>query len=92
MKKIDFIEVLIKDRNSEALTEAEELRFNALWMQNLAQYQFRYFEDPESAVDWVAGQRRNFESYNSLRSAWHGNGSGPRQAGKDNFDSRFVRF
>ena len=88
----DFIEVLIKDRNGDALTEAEEFRLNALWMQNLAQHQFRYFEDPESAVNWVPGQRRNFESYRSLRRAWQGNGSGSRQAGKDNFDSRFVRF
>ena len=87
----DFIEVLIKDRNGDELTEAEELRLNALWMQNLAQHQFRYLEDPESAVSWVAGQRRNFESYRSLRNAWRGNASS-RQAGKDNFDSRFVRF
>lgn len=88
----DFVEVLIKDRNGEETTEAEELRLNALWMQNLAQFQFRYFEDAESAADWVAGQRRNYESYSSLRSTRNGNGSGSRQAGKDNFDSRFVRF
>jgi hypothetical protein len=87
----DFIEVLIKDRSGEELTEAEELRLNALWMQNLAQHQFRYLEDPDSAVNWVLGQRRNFESYRSLRSAWQGTGSS-RQAGKDNFDNRFVQF
>ena len=87
----DFIEVLVKDRNGESLTEAEELRLNALWMQNLAQHQFRYLEDPDSAVNWVPGQRRNFDSYPSLRSAWQGTGSS-RQAGKDNFDSRFVQF
>lgn len=88
----DIIEALIRDRNGEALTEADEYRLNALWMQNLAQHQFRYLEDPESAVNWVPGQRRNFESYRTLRSTWQGNGSGSRQAGKDNFDSRFVRF
>jgi len=88
----DFVDVLIKDRNGESLTEAEELRLNALWMQNIAQFQFRYFEDPDSARSWVAGQRRNYESYRSLRSTWEGNGSGSRQAGKDNFDPRFVEF
>ena len=87
----EVIEVLIKDRNGEELTEAEEHRLNALWMQNLAQHQFRYLEGPDSAVNWVPGQRRNFESYPSLRSAWEGSGSS-RQAGKDNFDSRFVKF
>ncbi len=87
----DFIETLIKDRNGEALTDVEEFRLNALWMQTLAQYQFRYFEDPDSA-NWIAGQRRNYESYSSLRRTWQGNSSGSRQAGKDNFDARFVQF
>ncbi len=87
----DLSDLLIKDRNGEELTESEELRLNALWLQNLAQYQFRFLEDPNS-VGWVNGQRRNYESYSTLRSAWEGNGSGARQAGKDNFDPRFVRF
>ena len=86
-----LVDALIKDRNGEELTAADEMRLNALWMQSLHQYQFRYFEDPDSTV-WISGQRRNYESYPSLRSTWHGNGRGSRQAGKDNFDPRFIRF
>ena len=88
----DFIDVLIKDRSGETVTEAEELRLNALWMQSLAQFQFRFLEDPEAAKDWVSAQRRNYDSYPSLRNTWHGKGSGSRQAGKDNFDARFIEF
>lgn len=88
----DFVDLLIKDRNGGTVSEAEEVRLNALWMQNLAQFQFRYFEDTESADDWVHGQRRNYESYPSLRNTWNGEGIGSRQAGKDNFDPRFVEF
>ena len=87
----DLIEIYIKDRNGEALSDGEEMRLNAMWMQTLAQFQFRYFEDPD-AENWIPGQRRNFESYGSLRRTWHGNGRGSRQAGKDNFDPRFVQF
>jgi len=87
----DLIATLIKDRNGEELSDAEALRLDALWMQTFAQLQFRYFEDPDSA-NWVAAQHRNFESYPSCRNAWQGNSPGSRQAGKDNFDPRFVRF
>jgi hypothetical protein len=87
----DLADLLIKDRNGGELSESEMLRLNALWLQNLAQFQFRFLEDPDH-VAWVAGQRRNYESYSSLRSAWEGNSSGSRQAGKDSFDPNFVRF
>ncbi len=86
-----LIAALIKDRNGEKLTDVEEFRLNALWMQGFAQYQFRYLEDPDS-TSWVAGQRRLFKSYPSLRQTWQGNTSGARQSGKDNFDPRFVQF
>lgn len=87
----ELIAALIKDRNGEELTEVDEFRLSALWMQEFAQYQFRYLEDRNSA-NWVVGQRRLFKSYGSLRRAWQGTTSGARQAGKDNFDPRFVQF
>lgn len=87
----ELIDALIKDRNGEELTEAEEFRLSALWMQSFAQDQFRYFED-QGSTNWVAGKRRVFESYSSLRRTWTGNSSGARQAGKDSFDPRFVEF
>ncbi|MEM7432562.1 MAG: hypothetical protein AAF351_11600 [Pseudomonadota bacterium] len=86
-----LIDILIQDRSGEPLSESQELRLNALWMQTFAQYEFRYLEDPDF-TPWVAGQRRIFQSYPSLRRAWRGDGRGSRQAGKDNFDPDFVTF
>jgi len=84
-------ELMVKDRNGEALTEAEELRLNAHWIRNLLTLQWQYQELPES-TGWTAAQSRNFASYGSFRRAWYGGGPGSRQAGKDNFDSSFVEF
>lgn len=87
----NLVAALIKDRKGEPLTEVEEYRLNALWMQGLAQWQFRYLED-RASTPWVTGQRRLWESYPSLRRTWQGKSSGSRQAGKDNFDPSFVKF
>jgi len=86
----DLIDLLIKDRNGEQLTEAEEFRLNGLWMQNLFLNEFSYFEARDS-TNW-AGEARNFEAYPSLRNTWQGSSPGSKQAGKDNFDPGFVQF
>ena len=86
----DLVYLLIKDRNAEQLTEAEEFRLNGVSMQNLATLQFRYFEARDSTF-WT-GSARNFEAYPSLRNTWQGGSRGSRQAGKDNFDPGFIEF
>ena len=87
----NLIAALIKDRNGEKLTDVDQFRLSALWMQGFAQYQFRYLEDPDS-TNWVTGQRRLWKSYPSLRHTWQGDTPGARESGKDNFDPRFVQF
>ena len=87
----EISDLLVKDRNDEPLTEAEQLRLSAYWMKSLLGSQWNYQETPES-TEWVSGERRVFAAYPSLRSTWQGDGDGARGAGKDNFDSGFVEF
>jgi hypothetical protein len=87
----DLVALLVRDQNGESLTEEEQFRLNAMWMKNLAQRQFEFFENPDSA-DWTAGQRRNSEAYSSIRNSWNGVGPGSTQPGNDNFDLLFVQF
>jgi hypothetical protein len=87
----EVISLLVQDRNGEQLSAEEEFRLHAMWMQNLHSFEYLYFEDPGSS-DRAAGQRRNFATYRSLRDAWNGTGNGSAQAGKDNFDPRFIEW
>lgn len=86
-----IVAILVKDRNGGALTEEEEFRLNAFWMRALLRLQWQYRELPDS-TEWIAGQRRNYLSYGSLRRTWEGNSGGSRSAGKDNFEPAFVEF
>ena len=86
-----LVPLLIKDRNDETLNEEEEFRLNAYWMLALFYQQWVFLETPDSG-DWTVGQRRNFETYGSLRRTWQGNSGGSRSAGKDQFTPAFVRF
>jgi hypothetical protein len=82
--------LFVKDRNGEALTEAEEVLLNAYWMSTLIGLQWQFQEGLAGAA--LNGMSRNFESYGSLRRTWQGNSVGSRAAGKDNFDDDFVEY
>ncbi|MEZ4417187.1 MAG: hypothetical protein R3E10_15645 [Gemmatimonadota bacterium] len=86
-----LVELFLKDRSGQELTEAEEFRLNAYWMGVLLrrEWQYEHFPDAETGV---AGMKRLFAAYGSLRRAWGGSDSASRQAGRDNFSPEFVRF
>ncbi len=86
-----LVELFIKDRSGQELSEAEEMRLNAYWMGMLLrrEWQYEHFPDAETGV---SGMRRLFSSYGSLRRAWGGTNSASQAAGKDNFSAEFVRF
>ena len=86
-----LVELFIKDRNEQELSEAEEMRLNAYWMGMLLrrEWQHEHFPDADTGI---AGLRRLFSTYGSLRRAWGGTNSASRSAGKDNFSPEFVRF
>jgi hypothetical protein len=86
-----LVELFIKDRGGQELSEVEEMRLNAYWMGMLMrrEWQHEHFPDAETGV---AGMQRLFSTYGSLRRAWSGTESAARSAGKDNFSPEFVRF
>jgi len=86
-----LVELFIKDRDGQELSEVEEMRLNAYWMGMLMrrEWQHEHFPDAETGVD---GLQRLFSTYGSLRRAWGGTESAARSAGKDNFSPEFVRF
>ena len=87
----DLVDLFIKDRSGEELSEAEEMRLNSYWMGMLLRREWQYQHFPE-ATTGIAGLRRLFSSYGSLRRAWNGDDSASRSAGNDNFSPEFVRF
>jgi hypothetical protein len=87
----DLVDLMIKDRNDEALTEAEEMRLNAYWMGYFIRREWHYENFPKS--DQRFNQvLRLYEAYGSMRRAWGGNSRGSRGAGKDNLSPEFVTF
>lgn len=86
-----LVELFIKDRSGQELSEGEEMRLNAYWMGMLLRREWQHEHFPDAATG-VAGLRRLFSSYGSLRRAWDGTNSASRSAGKDNFSAEFVRF
>jgi hypothetical protein len=86
-----LVELFIKDRTGQELSEAEEMRLNAYWMGMLLRREWQHQHFPEAQTG-MAGLGRLFSSYGSLRRAWDGNDSASRSAGKDNFSPAFVRF
>lgn len=86
-----LVELFIKDRSDQELSEGEEMRLNAYWMGMLLrrEWQHEHFPDADTGM---AGLQRLFSSYGSLRRAWGGSTSASRSAGKDNFSPEFVRF
>ena len=87
----ELVDLFIKDRNGEQLTEPEEFRLNAYWMGFLIrqEWQFQHFPDLGTRVEAL---RRIHSSYGSFRRTWMGNSEGSRSAGKDNFSPEFVEF
>lgn len=86
-----LVDLFIKDRNGEDLSEAEEMRLNAYWMGMLLRREWQHQHFPEAETG-VAGLQRLFTTYGSLRRAWSGSESASASAGKDNFSLEFVRF
>jgi hypothetical protein len=86
-----LVDLFIKDRNGQELSEAEEFRLNAYWMGMLLRREWQHKHFPQAETG-VAGLRRLFGTYGSLRRAWNGSDSASRSAGKDNFSPEFVRF
>ncbi|HKI83613.1 MAG TPA: hypothetical protein VKA63_04685 [Candidatus Krumholzibacteria bacterium] len=86
-----LVELFIKDRSGQELSEAEEMRLNAYWMGMLLRREWQHEHFPD-AVTGMAGLQRLFSTYGSLRRAWGGTNSASRGAGKDNFSPEFVRF
>ena len=86
-----LVELFIKDRGGQELSEVEEMRLNAYWMGMLLrrEWQHEHFPDAETGV---AGMQRLFSTYGSLRRTWGGTETAARSAGKDNFSPGFVRF
>ena len=85
-----LVDMFIKDRNGQTLTESEEFRLSAFWMGYLIRLEFEYlhFDD---FFDRNQSIRRSFNAYPSFRKTWDGTTSGSRSAGKDNFSEEFVR-
>lgn len=87
----ELVDIFIKDRNEEELTEAEEFRLNAFWMGYLIRLEWQFQHFPESGTSMDSLRRIN-AAYGSFRRTWNGNTRGSRNAGKDNFSPEFVRF
>ncbi len=87
----ELVELFLKDRKDEPLTESEEFRLNAYWMGFLIRLEWEYQHFPDSSYR-ISSSKRLYDSYGSLRRTWDGEGSGSRAAGKDNFSPKFIAF
>jgi hypothetical protein len=85
-----LVDIFIKDRNGETLTEAEEFRMSAFWMGYLIrmEWQFQHFPDESLRMNAL---RRIHDAYGSFRRTWNGN-TAARSAGKDSFSPEFVEY
>ena len=87
----ELVNLFIKDRNGEELSESEAMRMNAWWMSYLVRLEFQFEHFPDSNVRREAA-RRIYASYPSFRKTWSGDHSTLRGSGKDNFSPEFIRF
>lgn len=88
----ELVALMIKDRDEQELTSADELRLNAFWMGYFMRREWQY-DNVESQSDLQTGAfLRAYNTYGSMRRAWEGGGGGSVAAGKDNFSSEFVAY
>lgn len=86
-----LVDLFIKDRNGEALTESEEFRLSAYWMGFLIRREFQFHHFPDSTMMRNVFERI-YAGYGSFRRTWEGNTEGSRNAGKHNFSPEFIGF
>lgn len=86
-----LVDLFIKDRNGQQLSESEEMRLNSFWMGYLIrmEWMFEHFPDTFTRGESL---RRVHSAYGSFRRTWSGDTDGSRGAGKDNFSREFVAF
>lgn len=84
-----LVELLVKDRNGEVLTLAEEITLNSWWMRNMLNWEWTYQLDPEQ-INW-GSISRIFDTYETAKRTWKGNPDGSVGSGPDNFAPEFVR-
>ena len=88
----ELVALMIKDRDEQALTPAEEMQLNAYWMGYFMRREWQY-ENVEFQSDQQTGAfLRAYSAYGSMRRAWEGGGGGSVAAGKDNFSPEFVAY
>lgn len=86
-----LVDLFIKDRNGQPLSESEVMRLNSFWMGYLIrmEWQFEHFPDTFTRD---ASLRRIYQAYPSFRRTWDGDTDGARASGKDNFSPGFIKF
>lgn len=88
----ELVGLMIKDREKQELTSAEEMQLNAYWMGYFLRRAWQY-DNVESRSDRQTGAfLRAYDSYGSMRRAWEGGSGGSVAAGKDNFLPEFVAY
>lgn len=87
----ELVEIFIKDRNQQELTEGEEMRLSAFWMGYLIRLEFQFLHSPDAGLRTPALQRVH-AAYPSFRRAWSGDTAGSKAAGKDNFEASFINY
>ena len=89
----EIAELLVKDREGEALTAVQEMRANSFWMRSLfnVEYAFHVFHRAPQKQRFVKAMQRAALSYGSLWRTWNGP-TGAVAAGKDLFSPEFSKF
>lgn len=87
----EIAELLVMDRQNEALTPAQEMRLNAFWIRSLFHMQY-VFHEMHHEVRIVKAMQRAFLGYGSLRRSWNGSATGAVTAQKDLFSPEFIKF
>lgn len=84
--------LMIRDRNEEALTAAEEMQLNAHWMGYFLRREWQYENLASKSNRQTSSFLRLYQAYPSMRGAWEGDSGGSVSAGKDNFSPEFVAY
>jgi hypothetical protein len=91
IEQSEMAELLIKDRQNEAFTPAQEMRLNAYWIRSLFHTQYVFHETHRG--EWLGkGWQTAFRSYGSLRRVWSSSGTGTVLAHQDLFSPDFIKF
>lgn len=88
----DLVALMVKDRNEQELTSAEEMQLNAFWMGYFMRREWQYGNVESRSDQQTAAFLRAYAAYGSMRRAWEGGGGGSVAAGKDNFSPEFVAY